>query len=63
MYEYGDILVMRDGFTCKVVYMSGNRITIEYTNKDGKPVRFSNDIQYLRKPVKVIHAIRQSEGK
>ena len=56
MYEYGDILVMKDGFTCKVVFMDGNRITVEFTNKDGRLERASNDIKYLRKPVKVIHA-------
>lgn len=56
MYEYGDVLVMKDGFTCKVVFMDGNRITVEFTNKDGRLERASNDIKYLRKPVKVIHA-------
>ena len=56
MYEYGDILVMKDGFTCKVVFMDGNRITVEFTDKEGRPERASNDIKYLKKPVKVIHA-------
>lgn len=56
MYEYGDILVMKDGFTCKVVFMDGNRITVEYTDKEGRLARASNDIKYLKKPVKVIHA-------
>ena len=56
MYEYGDILVMKDGFTCKVVFMDGNRITVEFTDKEGRLARSSNDIRYLRKPVKVIHA-------
>ena len=56
MYEYGDILVMKDGFTCKVVFMDGNRITIEFINESGMPERHSSDINYLRKPVKVIHA-------
>lgn len=62
MYEYGDILVMKDGFTCKVVFMSGTRITIEIINDDGIPERHLSDIKYLRNPVKVIHATRQSEG-
>ena len=62
MYEYGDILVMKDGFTCKVVFMDGNRITVEFTDKEGRLARASNDIKYLRKPVKVIHAARRSEG-
>lgn len=61
MYEYGDILVMKDGFTCKVVFMDGNRITVEIINDDGIPERHSSDIKYLRKPVKVIHATRRSE--
>lgn len=56
MYEYGDILVMKDGFTCKVVFMDGNRITVEFTDKEGRLARASRDIKYLRKPVKVIHA-------
>lgn len=56
MYEYGDILVMKDGFTCKVVFMDGNRITVEFTSDDGRLERHSADIRYLRKPVKVIHA-------
>ena len=56
MYEYGDVLVMKDGFTCKVVFMDGNRITVEFTNKEGRLARSSNDIKYLRQPVKVIHA-------
>ena len=56
MYEYGDILVMKDGFTCKVVFMDGNRITVEFTDKEGRLARASNDVKYLRKPVKVIHA-------
>ena len=60
MYEYGDILVMKDGFTCKVVFMDGNRITVEFTDKEGRLERASNDIKYLKKPVKVIHA-RESE--
>ena len=61
MYEYGDILVMKDGFTCKVVFMDGNRITVEYTDKDGRLARSSNDIKYLKKPVKVIHAREATE--
>ena len=56
MYEYGDVLVMKDGFTCKVVFMDGNRITVEFTSEDGRPERHSADIRYLKKPVKVIHA-------
>ena len=62
MYEYGDILVMKDGFTCKVVFMDGNRITVEFTDKEGRLARASNDIKYLRKPVKVIHA-RESKAR
>lgn len=63
MYEYGDILVMKDGFTCKVVFMDGNRITIEFTDQEGRLARSSNDIRYLRKPVKVIHARDAKEGR
>lgn len=62
MYEYGDILVMEGGSVCKVVFIDGNRITIELINENGMPERHTNYIDLLRKPVKVIHARESKTG-